>query len=125
MVATQEQPTLALRAGELPQELIVLCAGNNYDTVRVLDQHMADRLAQLAPVLYVDPPLSHLSPHNNRQLAPALQGPRLRRTPAGFWRLTPVVTPFPGRRALSSLTQYLVRRALLAPCGRSAWTSGP
>lgn len=112
MVATQEQPTLALRAGELPQELIVLCAGNNYDTVRVLDQHMADRLAQLAPVLYVDPPLSHLSPHNNRQLAPALQGPRLRRTPAGFWRLTPVVTPFPGRRALSSLTQYLVRRAL-------------
>jgi teichuronic acid biosynthesis glycosyltransferase TuaH len=111
-MATPTQSVKTSRAGTQAQELIVLCAGNNYDTVRVLDQHMADRLGRLAPVLYVDPPLSHLSPRHNAQLAPALQGPRLRRMPPGFWRLTPVVTPFPMRPGLSSLTQYLVRRAL-------------
>ena len=124
MVATEEQRVRVPSTGEQPQGLIVLCAGNNYDTVRVLDQHMADRLARLAPVLYVDPPMSHLSPRNNPQLAASLHEPRLRRTPDGFWRLTPVVTPFPMRRGLSSLTQYLVRRALSRAVGdRSAWMS--
>ena len=111
-MATQEQPMMVPAAGNTAKALIVLCAGNNYDTVRVLDQHMADRLARLAPVLYVDPPLSHFSPRNNPQLAASLHGPHLRRAPAGFWRLTPVVTPFPGRPGLSGLTEHLVRRAL-------------
>ena len=44
MVATEEQRVRVPSTGEQPQGLIVLCAGNNYDTVRVLDQHMADRL---------------------------------------------------------------------------------
>lgn len=92
--------------------LIVLCAGNNYDTVRVLDQHLAERLAQLAPVLYVDPPLSHLSPRNHPELAHSLDGARLRRTPAGFWRLTTVVPPFPMRRGMRAVTEYLMRRSV-------------
>jgi hypothetical protein len=30
--------------------LIVLCAGNNYDDIKVADHHMAERLAERAPV---------------------------------------------------------------------------
>ena len=112
MLATEEQLTTISSAGEQAHGLIVLCAANNYDTVRVLDQHMADRLARLAPVLYVDPPLSPLAPRHNPALAASLKEPRLRRTTGGFWRLTPVVTPFPMRPGLATLTQYLVRRTL-------------
>jgi teichuronic acid biosynthesis glycosyltransferase TuaH len=92
--------------------LIVLCAANNYDGVKLADHHLAERLAQRAPVLYVDPPLSRLTPRNDARVAPSLVGPRLRRVPAGFWRLTPVVAPFPMRTGMRAITQLLVRRAL-------------
>lgn len=92
--------------------LVVICAGNNYDDVKLHDQHMAERLAKHAPTLYVDPPISHLSARKNPRIAPSLEGPRLRREPAGFWRLTPVVAPFPIRRGMRAVTQRLVRRAL-------------
>ena len=35
--------------------LIVLCAANNWDAVKLADRHMAERLTAHAPVLYVDP----------------------------------------------------------------------
>jgi teichuronic acid biosynthesis glycosyltransferase TuaH len=108
----EEPPVRVIPAAEYHRGLVVVCAANNYDTVRVADQHMADRLAGLTPLLYVDPPLSHLSPRNNPQLAGSLKRPRLRRTPAGFWRLTPVVPPRPMTVAMRPLTQRLVRRAL-------------
>jgi teichuronic acid biosynthesis glycosyltransferase TuaH len=92
--------------------LVVICSANNYDTVKVADHHMAERLARLAPVLYVDPPLSHLTPRNNPACAPSLVGPRLRRVAAGFWRLTPVVAPFPMRPGIRMVTERVVRRAL-------------
>jgi glycosyltransferase involved in cell wall biosynthesis len=92
--------------------LVVICAGNNYDSVKLHDHHMAERLATRAPVLYVDPPLSHLTPRNDPGLAPSLIPPRLRRVPAGFWRLTPVVAPFPTRSGMRAVTERLVRRAL-------------
>ena len=92
--------------------LIVLCAANNYDSVKVADHHFAERLARLAQVLYVDPPLSRLTPRNEPRLAAALAGPRLRREAAGFWRLTPVVAPFPMRRGMRTVTEFMVRRLL-------------
>ena len=92
--------------------LVVLCAANNYDGVKVADHHLAERLARLAPVLYVDPPLSRLTPRNDPRLAPSLTGPRLRRVAAGFWRLTPVVAPFPMRPGMRAVTARLVRRAM-------------
>jgi teichuronic acid biosynthesis glycosyltransferase TuaH len=59
--------------------LIVLCAGNNYDTIKVADQHLADELAKLAPVLYIDPPVSCLTPLRDRTQAEAApSGPQLR-----------------------------------------------
>jgi teichuronic acid biosynthesis glycosyltransferase TuaH len=92
--------------------LLVICAGNNYDAVKLHDQHMAERLGERAPVLYVDPPLSHLTPRNDPRLALSLEGPRLRRVDAGFWRLTPVVPPFPMRPGIRTITERLVRHTL-------------
>jgi teichuronic acid biosynthesis glycosyltransferase TuaH len=96
----------------LPDGAVVICAANNWDDVRLSDRPLAERLARLAPVLYVDPPLSHLSPRRNPRLSAALDGPRLREAAPGLWRLTPVVTPMPFRRPVTPLTSAIVRRAL-------------
>ena len=42
--------------------LVVLCAANSWDSVKFADQHMAEALARIVPVLYVDPAISVLSP---------------------------------------------------------------
>ena len=92
--------------------LIVLCAANNYDTIKVADQHMAESLAANCDLLYVDPPRSPFSARRNPALAAGLEEPRLRRMSAGFWRLTPLVPPFPMRAGMRSVTEQLVRRAI-------------
>lgn len=89
--------------------LIVLCAANSYDSVKMMDQHFSERWAQHRPVLYVDPPISHLTPRRQPALASSLRGPRLRRLEAGLWRLTPVVAPFPMRRGMRAVTERAVR----------------
>jgi glycosyltransferase involved in cell wall biosynthesis len=92
--------------------LIVLCAANNYSGVKLADQHLAEQLSKLAPVLYVDPPVSCLTPLKNQGKADGMRGSRLRLQAPRLARLTPVVEPFPTRRALSGLTAALVRRYL-------------
>jgi teichuronic acid biosynthesis glycosyltransferase TuaH len=114
--------------------LLVLCAANSYDSVKVADQHMAEHLSRLAPVLYVDPPLSRLTPVKNPELALVLAGPRLRLLAPRLARLTPVVQPFPGRPGIATLTAALaarhIRRAVSMLDGRvqaliSAWPLYP
>lgn len=92
--------------------LIVLCAANNYDGIKVADQHLAEHLSRLAPVLYVDPPMSPLTPSRRRETAQAARGSRLRLQQPSLARLTPVVQPFPSRVATTSLTSLLVRQYL-------------
>ena len=92
------------------EDLIIICAANSYDTVKVADQHVAEQMSRLAPILYVDPPLSRLSPAKNPELASALTGPRLRVLAPGLARLTPVVQPFPSRPGMAGLTTALVAR---------------
>jgi teichuronic acid biosynthesis glycosyltransferase TuaH len=115
-------------------DMVVLCAANSYDSVKVADQHIAEQLAMLMPVLYVDPPLSRLTPAKNPELARALAGPRLRLLAPGLARLTPVVQPFPSRPGLATLTTALtarhIRRAVSMLGGRvraliSAWPLYP
>jgi teichuronic acid biosynthesis glycosyltransferase TuaH len=89
--------------------LVVLCAANNYDGVRMGDWHLAAHLSRLAPVLYVDPPMSRLSPVRNPETADALRGPRLRLQGPGLARLTPVVQPFPSRRGMTGMTSAITR----------------
>jgi len=92
--------------------LLVLCAANNYDGMKVADWHLAAHLSRLVPVLYVDPPMSRLTPARHPEAAGALRSPRLRLQEPGLARLTPVVQPFPSRPGAAGLTSALTRRYL-------------
>lgn len=114
--------------------LIVLCAANNLDGIKLADQHVAERLSALRPVLYVDPPISLLSGLRSTEAGQSLKAPRLRLQAPGLARLTPVVQPFPGRAPMVPLTNFLVRRLVRHAVGRltgdvsaviSAWPMYP
>lgn len=92
--------------------LVVICAGNRYDGIKLHDQHVAEQLSKLGPVLYVDPPVSRLTPLKDRKAADSLQGPRLRLQAPGLARLSPVVQPGPSRRGMAGLTAALTARCL-------------
>jgi len=115
-------------------DLIVLCAANNLDGMKVADLHLAEHLSRLAPVLYVDPPMSHLTPRKHPETAQALRGRRLRLQQPGLARLTPVVQPFPSRPGLTGMSCALIRRYLRRATARlggrvtaviSAWPQYP
>lgn len=93
--------------------LVVLCAANNWNEVKLADRHMAEHLAaQHAPVLYVDPPISHLTRFNAPLVAPSLKRPRLREIAPRLARYTPVVPPKPMQPAMLPLTERIARRQL-------------
>jgi len=96
----------------------VLCASNGFDGVRMSDWHLAVQLAKLTPVLYVDPPMSRLTPLRSPAKGGALHGPRLRLEGPALARLTPLVQPFPARPGATSLTSALTRRHLRCATAR-------
>lgn len=102
----------ANRRGSAWDELIVLCAGVRWDDVKMADRHMAEQLVAHGPVLYVDPPVSHLTRLNRADVAPSLKGPRLRVLGPGLARLSPVVPPKPTHPAVAPLATYIARRQL-------------
>jgi teichuronic acid biosynthesis glycosyltransferase TuaH len=93
-------------------DLIVLCAGVRWDDVKMVDRHMAEHLLAHGPVLYVDPPVSHLTRFNRPDVAASLKGPRLRVLGPGLARLSPVVPPKPTHPAVAPLATRIVRRQL-------------
>ena len=94
------------------KSLVVLCAANRYDGIKVADQHMAEHLARVSPVLYVDPPVSSLTALRKPEVASSLQRPRLRVLSHRLARLTPVVQPLPSRKGMTALTSILLRQLL-------------
>ncbi|MEZ0293193.1 MAG: glycosyltransferase [Solirubrobacteraceae bacterium] len=94
--------------------LVVLCAANSWDDTKRVDQHMAERLTAHAPVLYVDPPISHLTRFNKPAVADSLKRPRLRSLGPRLARLTPVVPPKPAHPAIQGIAARLTRRQLRA-----------
>lgn len=92
--------------------LVVVCAATSWEGNRFPDQHMAERLAAFAPVLYVDPPLSVLAPWREPALAHNLRGPRLRLLTPNLARLTPIGPPGRGRPGLRSVADAATRQAL-------------
>lgn len=98
--------------------LVVICASTGWDQVRLADRHMAEHLAHHAPVLYVEPPISHLTRIKHPELADSLARPHLRRLSPRIARYTPVVPPKPMHPALVGLTSRLVRRQLRAAVRR-------
>jgi teichuronic acid biosynthesis glycosyltransferase TuaH len=93
-------------------DLIVLCATTQYDGMPMGDWHLARELARLAPVLFVDPPMSRLTPLRRQEAASAVARPRLSVLGSGLARLTPVVQPGPSRPGLVYLSTELTRRHL-------------
>jgi teichuronic acid biosynthesis glycosyltransferase TuaH len=92
--------------------LVVLCAANNWDDVKLADRHMAERLSAHAPVLYVDPPISHLSRLYKPGLAGSTRRPHLRTVAPRIARYTPVVAPKLTHPAMVRPTERLVRHQL-------------
>lgn len=92
--------------------MVVLCAANSFDAVKMQDQHIAERLSTIAPVLYVDPPMSRLTVRNRPELSGVLDEPRLRMLTPSLARLTPVVLPFPERAGMAAVTERLVGMAV-------------
>ena len=92
--------------------MIVLCAGNRWDGVKMQDRHMTEHLLAHAPVLYVDPPVSHLRRFKNPAVASSMKRPRLRMLGPGLARLTPVVPPKPTHPAVVPIATRMARRQL-------------
>ncbi|HXS66510.1 MAG TPA: glycosyltransferase [Streptosporangiaceae bacterium] len=98
-------------------DLIVLCATTQYDGMPMGDWHLARELGRLGPVLFVDPPMSRLTPLRRPEAASAVARPRLTVLGPGFARLTPVVQPGPSRPGLVYLSTELTRRYLRRATG--------
>ena len=92
--------------------LVVICAANSWDSVKLADRQLAEKLTAHAPVLYVDPPLSHLTRLNRPDLAASTRRPRLRVVAPRLARYTPVVAPKPLHPLMLPATTRLVRRQL-------------
>lgn len=92
--------------------LVVLCAANSWDDTKLADRHMAERLTAHAPVLYVDPPVSHLTRFNKPAVAGSIKGERLREMAPRLARFTPLVLPKPEHPAVLGVTSKMVRRQL-------------
>lgn len=108
-------------AGALPGSwdgLVVIDAANWWDGVRLADQQLAASLSRQVPVLYVDPPISHLTLLRHPELKASLEGPRLRLLGPSLARLTPIVPPGRERPGITVLTTRLTRRAVRSAVGR-------
>ncbi len=92
--------------------LIVLCAAVRWNGVKMQDRQMAEHLIRHAPVLYVDPPLSHLSRLRDPAAAADLQRPRLRVLGPRLAHLTPLAPPRPTHPAVMPFAAWVVRRQL-------------
>ena len=97
--------------GQCWDDMVVLCAANGYDGIKLADQHMAEQLAKLVPLLYVDPPKSRLS-SRHRQATRPVKETTLRLQAPGMARLTPIVQPLASKRGMTALTSMLARRNL-------------
>ncbi|HEY6277605.1 MAG TPA: glycosyltransferase [Streptosporangiaceae bacterium] len=95
--------------------LVVICAAKQFNGIKMAEQHMAEELSRLGPVLYVDPPLSLAAARRDPATAALAAQPRLRLVRPNLAHLTPVLPPGPYRPGLSPLTTALVRH-----CVRSA-----
>jgi glycosyltransferase involved in cell wall biosynthesis len=89
--------------------LVVICAAKRFNGIKMAEQYMAEELARLGPVLYVDPPLSMAAARRDPAAAALAARPRLRLLSPSLAHLTPVLPPGPYRPALAPLTTALVR----------------
>jgi teichuronic acid biosynthesis glycosyltransferase TuaH len=104
-------------SGHSWDHMVVICAANSYDGIKLADQHMAEQLSRLAPVLYVDPPVSRVALAQDKRSIQLVKNPGLRQERAGLVRLTPLVQPFSSQRGLVTISGALIRRHLRRAVG--------
>lgn len=92
--------------------MVVLCAANSYDGIKVADQHMAEQLSRFVPVLYVDPPVSRVALAQDKRAVRLVKDPGLRHEMPGLVRITPLVQPFSSRRGSLAMSSALIRHHL-------------
>jgi teichuronic acid biosynthesis glycosyltransferase TuaH len=92
--------------------LVVVCATTYWTGARLLDQHVAEGLAEYAPVLYVDPPTSVLTRFRDPQAASSAGTPRLTVVRPGLALLRPRTPPLKERPIGKQLALKAVRRAI-------------
>jgi teichuronic acid biosynthesis glycosyltransferase TuaH len=90
-----------------PQNLVVYCAGSPWEGPVGTDRHMASRLSQWAPVLFVDPPFP-LWPKKWSKV----KKPRLRKIGPRLLHIAPWSVPGLTKPGLRTVTRLLTRRAL-------------
>jgi glycosyltransferase involved in cell wall biosynthesis len=110
------------RRGTDWHDLVVFRAANPWDGVRLHDQHIAERLARLRPVLYVDPPMSPLRRRGRPASSDGTRRPRLRVLSPSFAVLAPSAPPGPARPGIAALTEFLLRRDVVSAVGRLGGT---
>jgi teichuronic acid biosynthesis glycosyltransferase TuaH len=92
--------------------LVVMVPGNPWDGHRLGQHHLATHLAERATVLWVDPPISYLTPLNDGDAAATLREDRLRWVAPRIARLSPVTVPGKTRPVLRELALRQARRAV-------------
>lgn len=89
-----------------------MCANTAWDENPLAAKPLALSLSRIRPILYVDPPVSHLTVLRNPALRASLRGPRLRLVAPRIARLTPVVLPGKDRPVITHATEFLLHRAI-------------
>lgn len=94
------------------RQLVVLCSGVSWDGPFASEKHLAMKLAERTPVLFVDPPMSVLTPVRRPALRQSLRSPRLRQVGPRLARLTPIAPVGVSRPLLRDAAPWATRRAL-------------
>lgn len=92
--------------------LVVICSGTSWDGARLSDRHLAERMSVLAPVLFVDPPISWATPLVRPELRGSALTTGLTRVSARIARLTPLAPPGVSRPGLRLLALKASRAAM-------------
>lgn len=93
-------------------DLVIMVPGNPWEGNRFGQHHVATHLAERVPVLWVDPPISHLTPLNDADAARTLREDRLRVVAPNLMRLSPVTVPGVTRPVVRDLARRQARRAV-------------
>jgi teichuronic acid biosynthesis glycosyltransferase TuaH len=93
-------------------ELLVMVPGNPWDGNPLGQHHLARHLSERMPVLWVDPPISYLTPLNDPSTTAALREDRLRPVAPNITRLSTVTVPGVTRPVLREVALRQARRAV-------------
>ncbi|PXA65718.1 glycosyltransferase [Cryobacterium arcticum] len=117
MRGAQPAPGLSVK-GQNWDGLVVIASGTSWDDTWLSEKHLALHLSRHVPVLFVDPPMSVLTPLRKPLLRESMRGPRLRMLGSNLARLTPMTVPGISRPGLRSVGEWLTRRAIARAVSR-------